>query len=123
MATLLGAAGIKFAYMAYVTRPEISANLARQFASAHRVLANRYYIDELYYFAIVRPTKTLGRWLARFFDRGIDNGVNAVGYLVREASIALRELQTGYVRNYALLIFVGAVLIIGFIVFGIGSGA
>ena len=123
VATLLGAAGITFAYVAYVIRPEISANLARQFASAHRVLANRYYIDELYDFAIVRPTKILGRWLSRSFDRGIDNAVNAVGYLVREASIALRELQTGYVRQYALLIFVGAILIIGFIVFGIGSGA
>jgi NADH-quinone oxidoreductase subunit L len=123
VATLLGAAGITFAYIAYVIRPEISANLARQFAGAHRVLANRYYIDELYDFAIVRPTKILGRWLSRSFDRGIDNAVNAVGYLVREASIALRELQTGYVRQYALLIFVGAILIIGFIVFGIGSGA
>jgi NADH-quinone oxidoreductase subunit L len=123
VASLLGVAGIAFAYAAYVSRPEISANLARQFAGIHRVLTNRYYVDELYDAAFVRPTKTLCRWLARFFDRGIDNGVNVVGYLVREASIALRELQTGYVRQYALLIFVGAVLVIGFIVFGIGSGA
>jgi NADH-quinone oxidoreductase subunit L len=65
----------------------------------------------------------LARWLGSFFDRGIDNVVDAFGYLVREASVALRELQTGYVRNYALMIFVGAVLVIGFIVFGIGSGA
>ena len=101
----------------------VVVDASRQFAGAHRVLTNRYYIDELYDFAIVRPTRTLGRWLSRFFDRGIDNAVNAVGYLMREASVALRELQTGYVRNYALLIFVGAVLIIGFIVFGIGSGA
>ncbi|MFN8542371.1 MAG: NADH-quinone oxidoreductase subunit L, partial [Thermomicrobiales bacterium] len=123
VAALFGLAGITFAYMAYVARPELSANLARQFAGVHRVLTNRYYVDELYDFAIVRPLKTFGRWLSRFFDRGIDNATNAVGYLVREASVALRELQTGYVRNYALLIFVGAVLVIGFIVFGIGSGA
>ena len=123
VASLLGIAGIAFAYMAYVARPAIAANLARQFAGVHRVLTNRYYIDELYDFTIVRPTKTLGRWLSRFFDRGLDNTVNTVGFLVREASVALRELQTGYVRNYALLIFVGAVLVIGFIVFGVGSGA
>jgi NADH-quinone oxidoreductase subunit L len=123
VASLLGVAGIAFAYLAYVARPELSANLARRFAGAHRVLTNRYYVDELYDFAFVRPTQTLARWLSRFFDRGLDNGVNAVGYLMREASLALRELQTGYVRNYALLIFVGAILVIGFIVFGIGSGA
>jgi NADH-quinone oxidoreductase subunit L len=123
VASLLGAGGIAFAYMAYVARPALSANLARQFAGVHRILTNRYYVDELYDLALVRPTKTLGRWLSRFFDRGLDNAVNTVGFLVREASVALRELQTGYVRNYALLIFAGAVLVIGFIVFGIGSGA
>lgn len=123
IAALFGAAGITFAYVAYVARPEIAANLARQFAGPHRVLTNRYYIDEIYDFAIVRPVKTFARWLSRFFDRGIDNTTNAASFLVREASVALRELQTGYVRNYALLIFVGAVLVIGFIVFGIGSGA
>jgi NADH-quinone oxidoreductase subunit L len=123
VSSLLGLAGIAFAYMAYVSRPGISANLARQFAAAHRLLTNRYYVDEFYDMAFVRPTRTLARWLSRYFDRGIDNGVNAAGFLVREASVALRELQTGYVRNYALLIFAGAVLVIGFIVFGIGSGA
>jgi NADH-quinone oxidoreductase subunit L len=122
-AALLGIGGIALAYVAYVARPGLSSNLARQFAGAHRLLTNRYYVDELYNLTIVRPTQTLGRWLSRFFDRGIDNAVNTVGFLVREASVALRELQTGYVRNYALLIFAGAVLVIGFIVFGIGSGA
>ncbi len=123
VAALLGVAGIIGAYTAYVTRLTLSANLARQYAGLHRVLTNRYYVDELYNSALVRPTKVLGRWLGTFFDRGLDNAVNSVGFLVREASVALRELQTGYVRNYALMIFVGAVLVIGFIVFGIGSGA
>ena len=123
VAALLGVAGIVGAYTAYVARPTISANLARQYAGLHRLLTNRYYVDELYDFALVRPVKVLGRWLGASFDRGLDNAVDALGYLVREASAALRELQTGYVRNYALMIFVGAVLVIGFIVFGIGSGA
>jgi len=48
------------------------------------------------------------------FDRNIiDGAVNGVGSLVRSASSKLRLAQTGYVRNYALGVAVGAVVLIG----------
>ena len=67
----------------------------------------------------MRPTGALGRTISGGFDRGLNTLVDSVGPFVREASVALREVQTGYVRNYALLIFGGAVLLVGFMVFSL----
>jgi NADH-quinone oxidoreductase subunit L len=119
IAALLGAAGIGAAYYLYVARPALAGDLARRFAGAHRLLLERYRIDEIYDATIVRPTQALARAISGGFDRGLNTLVDSVGPFVREASVALREVQTGYVRNYALLIFGGAVLLVGFMVFSL----
>ncbi len=43
----------------------------------------------------------------------IDGAVNGIGALVQVAGATLRRTQTGYVRNYALGIAVGAVILVG----------
>ena len=45
---LIAIVGIALARKFYVTSPEISVSLAHRFAGAHRVLSNKYYVDELY---------------------------------------------------------------------------
>ena len=48
------------------------------------------------------------------FDKGIvDGAVNGVAALVRRGADEGRRLQTGYVRNYALGIAVGAFVLVG----------
>ncbi len=55
--------------------------------------------------------------LADFIDRGfIDAIANGLGSLTKRTASTLRKLQTGYVRNYALSIFVGVILIIGYLI-------
>ncbi len=44
----------------------------------------------------------------------IDGTVNGVGLVVRGWSAVLRRMQTGSVRSYAMSLFMGAVVIIGF---------
>ena len=46
----------------------------------------------------------------------IDGSVVGVGTLVRASGTRLRRLQTGYIRNYALGIAAGAVLLLAFFV-------
>jgi NADH-quinone oxidoreductase subunit L len=62
---------------------------------------------------LMRP----GQWLTRlsvFFDnRGVDGLVNTVAATFGGSSGRLRRLQTGFVRSYALSMFVGAVLLVG----------
>ena len=118
IAALLGVAGIGAAYFLYVARPALATDLARRYAGVHQALFNRYYVDQLYDTLFVRPTRMLGRLLSESFDRALDGLINGIGYLVREASVTLREVETGYVRNYALLILGGAVLLVAYVLFG-----
>jgi len=61
---------------------------------------------------LMRP----GQWLARlsvYFDnRGIDGLVNTVAATFGGSSGRLRRVQTGFVRSYALLMFLGAVALV-----------
>jgi NADH-quinone oxidoreductase subunit L len=59
----------------------------------------------------MRPGAQLTHALVEFDDQGIDGSVNALAKLVSRTSDRLRGLQTGFVRNYALSMLVGAALV------------
>jgi len=74
-----------------------------------------WYINDLYEAVIVAPGKTLARWLAGPIDLGlIDAAVNGVGHVFGGFGEAARRLQTGYARQYALLLLIGTILIVGY---------
>jgi NADH-quinone oxidoreductase subunit L len=53
------------------------------------------------------------QWLATGFDIGIiDGAVNGIAKLFRGAAVGLRKVQTGLVRQYALGIVLGVVLLL-----------
>ncbi|HWW82361.1 MAG TPA: hypothetical protein VNZ26_02100, partial [Vicinamibacterales bacterium] len=116
-----------------VTEPGISEHLAERFTGAHRLLLNKYYVDELYDATVISGTMASARglwifdryvvdgavngtswvtiisaWFSGFTDRSfVDGLVNFVGWIVQESSHVLRRLQTGLVQNYALLMLFG----------------
>jgi NADH-quinone oxidoreductase subunit L len=59
----------------------------------------------------MRPGAQLTHSLVEFDNQGVDGSVNALAALVSRTSDQLRGLQTGFVRNYALSMFVGAALV------------
>jgi NADH-quinone oxidoreductase subunit L len=125
--------GILLARKFYVTDPEISGRLADRWAGAHRVLSNKYYVDELYDKTVISGTfaagkglwvvdrnvvdgvvngsgwlTLIGAWFSGLTDRSVVDGiVNLVGRICEEGSFWLRKLQTGLVQNYALLMLFG----------------
>jgi NADH-quinone oxidoreductase subunit L len=111
-------AGIGIAAYFFLRRKDAADRVAASFAGGHRVLLNKYYVDEFYDAVIVQPIKrTSERALWRVFDAGvIDGAVNGAGSFVNGASAILRRLQTGSMRAYALSVFVGVVLILGYYV-------
>jgi NADH-quinone oxidoreductase subunit L len=111
-------AGIGIAAYFFLRRRDAAAWLAARFAGVHRVLLNKYYVDEAYDAAIVQPIKRVSeRALWRVVDAGvIDGAVNGAGSFVNGGSAILRRLQTGSMRAYALSVFVGAVVILGYYV-------
>ena len=77
-----------------------------------KVLENKWYVDELYDKAIVKPLHQFGGFLKNIFDNKVIDGlVNGVGKVVNYGSRQLRLLQSGQVGNYVLLMVVSMVLI------------
>jgi NADH-quinone oxidoreductase subunit L len=116
VSSLLAFAGIGLATFLWLKNKQIPARLAAQYPGVHRLLLNKYYVDEFYDAAIVQPIKVVsqqGLW--RGFDvRIIDGAVNGTGALVSGGSAVLRRLQTGSVRAYAGSLFVGVVVVLGY---------
>ncbi len=109
------------------------------------VLANKYYIDDLYMKGVVGPIKgpiarftnwtntyvidsvvnafgAVSVFLSRIVyqgmdQRGIDLAINAVGSATGEAGDALRYTTSGKIQEYAAALFAGAVLlVVGFLI-------
>jgi NADH-quinone oxidoreductase subunit L len=80
------------------------------------VLQKSYFIDDIYDTAIGRPGEALASYAAVFDTKVIDGAVNGVGRLARGAGEGLRRIQTGFVRQYALGIAVGAVALLAYMV-------
>ena len=62
---------------------------------------------------LMRPGQWLTRLSVYFDNRGVDGLVNTVAATMGGTSGRMRKVQTGFVRSYALSMFVGAVLLIG----------
>ena len=108
--------GIGLAAFLWLKNPQIPASMASNFAGLHRLLLNKYYVDEIYDAAIVHPIQrasTEGLWKGMDVKL-VDGVVNLAGYLVAGVSAVLRLLQTGSVRSYAASTFVGVVLVLGY---------
>jgi NADH-quinone oxidoreductase subunit L len=108
--------GIGIAAFIWLKRRDIADSVARRYAGVHRLLLNKYYVDEMYDAAVVRPIRIGSReGLWRGLDvRVVDGAVNGTGALVAAGSSALRRLQTGSVRAYAGSMFIGVVVILGY---------
>ena len=130
---LIAIVGILLARKFYVTSPEISERLATQLAGPHRVLSNKYYVDEVYDATVISGTFGAGKglwtfdrnvvdgavngsgwltvisaWISSATDRHlVDGAVNLVGRICEEGSFWFRKLQTGLVQNYAMWMLVG----------------
>jgi NADH-quinone oxidoreductase subunit L len=102
--------GIGFAWLRY-GRGQIG--VSEKEAPAVAFVGSGLGIDALYSAVIVRPLLALGRGLRVVVeDRALDGGTRGVGGLFAAGSRGVRTLQTGYARNYAVWIFLGAALIV-----------
>lgn len=73
-----------------------------------------WYFDRLYQRTVVAGFERLADFLARVFDpQGVDGLVMGVGRFFGGLANGVRALQTGYVRNYALVFTVGVLIVLG----------
>jgi NADH-quinone oxidoreductase subunit L len=86
-------------------------------AGVERALANKYYVDELYDAAVVRPTLATSRnVLYEGLDVGIIDRLLVVGLGWQFPRLLARigvSFQTGQLGSYAWVLLVGVVLVLG----------
>jgi NADH-quinone oxidoreductase subunit L len=80
----------------------------------HKVVYNKYYVDEIYRAIFVGPLRWLARLLSDAFDKFLIDFVvvNGSAKLVDIGGIILRGLQSGNVQRYIVGVVVGAAAIL-----------
>ena len=106
------------AYVKYVKRKHVPVADA-QLSGPSKILANKYYIDEIYNTLIVKPLYWLSNVLDVFVERmGIDFIVNIFGSSVPEGGKITRLTQSGSIGYYIFLMVIGIVLIVTYTLIG-----
>ena len=106
LAVVAGAIGIAAAYTIYIRKQREPIE--------PEILAEGWYYDRSIAAFMGGPGRKGFDAVATFDRVVIDGAVNGVGALIRRTGESLRGAQTGYVRNYALGIALGAVLLLAY---------
>ncbi len=116
--------GLLVAYWLYLRRPDKPSALAKSMRRTYTTLWNKYYVDELYAFMVVKPLLWISTnvlWKAADVA-GIDGTVNGIAEGTTTIGDGLRHAQSGNTRSYAVWVVVGALVVIAVIFFWPGAG-
>ncbi len=104
---LFGLAGIGLAYLAYVKRPSLAAELKNSAKFLYHWSLNKFYLDELFYALFVQPLAGLAQMLRMVDHYLVDGLVDAVAQIPVVFARAARPIQNGLVQFYAVLMALG----------------
>jgi NADH-quinone oxidoreductase subunit L len=109
LGTALGLTGIAIAYRIWVKNPAFAVRARERFGAVYELLAHKWYFDELIDALVVRPAGTFGRFATGTFERVFvqDTLVGGATGIVRAGSVAVRAVQSGFLRYYAALLVLG----------------
>jgi len=110
LALVLALAGVALAWAMYgrVPVPSVAPRGRPLTVAARKDL----YGDAFNESVLMRPGQWLTRLSVYFDNRGVDGLVNTLAAAVGGSSGRLRKLQTGFVRSYALSMFLGAAVLV-----------
>jgi NADH-quinone oxidoreductase subunit L len=132
---VIALAGILLARYFYRTNPAVPERLEASLRPAHRLLLNKYYVDQIYNRLFVRGLALGGGTALWGVDRhfidggdgkvkpapGVNGAVNLTAFVLDSGSYIFRAVQNGLIQQYALVMLMGVFLIIfaGRFVFGL----
>ncbi|HET7373712.1 MAG TPA: hypothetical protein VFJ20_10010, partial [Gemmatimonadaceae bacterium] len=116
LAVLIAVGGIALAFARLKPELLVPKREAPPEEGIEKVLVNKYYVDEIYDAAIVRPVVGTSRSLLwRGIDVGLIDGlgVNGTGYLARFVGWVGSQLQSGQLGTYAWVLALGVLVVLG----------
>jgi NADH-quinone oxidoreductase subunit L len=121
----LSAAAVSFALLGlvladwfYRRKPARPAQLAAALPVGYRLLANKYFVDEFYAAAVVKPLIFCSRYLlGTLVDTALLGGaVWLLGGMAKFSGALLQQWQSGNLRSYAAWLAAGAAAVLLFMV-------
>ena len=112
--------GLGAAWYMYVRSPRTADGIARDNPALYRFLLNRWYFDELYDRAIVRPSMWLGQFFWKQGDgRTIDGlGPDGIASRVLQLANGAKRVQSGFLYHYAFAMLIGVALLVTYMMLG-----
>jgi NADH-quinone oxidoreductase subunit L len=105
----LALAGVVTAWWFYLKQPAIPAAIAKKLAPIVRVLENKYYLDWFNEHVLAKGARLIGTGLWKGGDQMLIDGavINGGAGLVGRIAGMVRQLQTGHLYQYALVMLLG----------------
>jgi len=116
LAVLIALGGMAYAYARLKPAALVPKAQSPESTGIERLLEHKYYVDEAYDRAIVKPVVGLSRRvLWRGLDAGVIDGllVNGSGFLMRGLGWVGARLQSGQVGTYAWVLVIGVLAVLG----------
>jgi NADH-quinone oxidoreductase subunit L len=117
VAVAIAALGWLVAHIFYSAKPEAPAKLAAASGPIYTLVANKYYVDELYGALIVKPLLATSRFVLGWVVEGAILG-GAAWLLAGTANMSgaiLQKWQSGNLRSYAAWLAAGAAVLLVFV--------
>ena len=100
-------------YSYYVTKKVTPEEDSEELDSFAKLLANKYYVDEVYAALITKPLDKLAAFAYKYIDQGlVDGAVNSTGTVLNGISGQLRKIQTGHIGAYIFAMVIGIITIL-----------
>lgn len=114
VSTVIAVSGILLARNIYKNGTDVAASIASRFSGLHKLLWNKYWVDEIYQMTIVSPIFMISRdFLWKVVDVILIDGlINGSARAVGAGGNILRRMQSGVAQNYALLMMLGIIVLI-----------
>ncbi len=108
----LAVAGIASAWFFYIHRADLPDRIAERSGALYRLLVNNYYIDRFNDWFFAGGFRRIGSLFSDVGDRSVIDGffVNGSARLVAATSALARQLQSGFVYQYAFAMVLGVVV-------------
>jgi NADH-quinone oxidoreductase subunit L len=108
----LAIAGIVAAWFLYIARADLPAKITERAGALYRLFANNYYIDRFNEWFFAGGFRRIGTLFSDVGDRSVIDGffVNGSARLVAATSALARQLQSGFIYQYAFAMVLGVVV-------------
>ena len=116
---LLMLAGLAAAWVLYRQKPELPGLFTDKLAWLHRVLLNKYYLDDFNQTVFAGGLRGIGQFFWRIGDVALIDGllVNGSARAVGSFAGVLRHIQTGYLYHYAFAMMIGLMVLMSMLWF------